>query len=127
VVAYVCDTQEKLMLSDKLYRLILQPDFLPDFLALVLSSSGLQKQISSFKVGMAQSQMNITQANVKKLRVFRPPPEYQTEAVRRISVVDGHLDSERSRRDKLLSLRLALRDELLSGRKRVLISREAAV
>lgn len=126
VVACVHETQEQLMLSDKLYRLVPTPDFRPDFLTLLLSTSDLQKQISSFKVGMAQSQMNIAQTDVKKLIVMKPPLEYQASAVAAISSLDVHLRSEVINRSKLHSLRLGLRDDLLTGRKTVLPIREAA-
>jgi type I restriction enzyme, S subunit len=89
VVAYVHETQEQLMLSDKLYRLMPTDDFRPDFLALLLATSGPQKQISSFKVGMAQSQMNISQTDVKKLAVIKPSLEYQASAVAAVSSLAG--------------------------------------
>lgn len=126
VVAYVHETQEKLMLSDKLYRLIPKHDFRPDFLAMLLSTSNLQKQISSFKVGMAQSQMNIAQSDVKKLAVIKPPLKYQASAVAGVASLDSKLRAEVINRSKLYALRLALRDDLLTGRKPVVAIREAA-
>lgn len=75
---------------------------------------------------MAQSQMNIAQTDVKKLIVMKPPLEYQASAVAAISSLDVHLRSEVINRSKLHSLRLGLRDDLLTGRKTVLPIREAA-
>lgn len=126
VVSYVNETQEQLMLSDKLYRLIPSPDFRPDFLGLILATAGLQKQISSFKVGMAQSQMNISQADVKKLAVIKPPLAYQTSAVDGVSSLDEQLKVEATKLAKLHSLRYGLRDDLLTGRKLVVAIQKAA-
>lgn len=126
VVAYVHETQEQLMLSDKLYRLVPTPDIRPDFLAMLLATADLQRQISAFKVGMAQSQMNVAQADVKKLTVIKPPLEYQQSAVVAVSSLDSRLRSELTNLSKLHSLRLGLREDLLTGRKSVAAIREAA-
>ena len=74
VVAYVKTTQQKLMLSDKLYRLRYKLSVHPEFLAMALASSWTQRHLSTLKTGLAESQTNISQAIVKDLLIRVPLP-----------------------------------------------------
>ena len=66
VVAYVMTTQQKLMLSDKLYRLRYKLSVHPEFLAMALASSWTQRHLSTLKTGLAESQTNMTIAGYRQ-------------------------------------------------------------
>jgi len=119
VVSYVYKTRSKLILSDKIYRLVPTREADGRFLSYSLSSSGSQRHLSNLKTGMAESQTNISQEIVKALLTICPPALEQ-------SLIADHLDrvSEESRRgcsvlSKLRSLKTGLMQDLLTGRKRV--------
>ncbi|MEJ1930226.1 restriction endonuclease subunit S, partial [Nostoc sp. NIES-2111] len=87
VVALVNQTQGKLMLSDKLYRLVPREFIKPNFLVYALSGSRTQSYLSTLKTGLAESQTNISQDIVRSLLVILPS-EIEQESI--ISILNTH-------------------------------------
>lgn len=66
------------MLCDKVYRLRLNRDRVdPRFLAVVLNSWQLQRDIEKLKSGINDSGLNLTQKGVLQLRIPLPPLDVQ--------------------------------------------------
>lgn len=81
VACYVTETRPRLMLSDKVLRLI--PDRTavdPAYLALLLGTPGVRKQIGNLLNG-GTGQNNITQADVRALEIPRLPLPQQHDIV----------------------------------------------
>lgn len=119
VVAYVESSREKLMISDKMYRVRTLPTELPAYIALALSSQVVQVELGRALSGMAESQTNISQAIVKNLSVLRPPFEEQFSIVDRVRTSEGRIREEVESLEKLKALKAGLMDDLLTGRVRV--------
>lgn len=119
VVAYVESSREKLMISDKMYRVRTLPTELPAYIALALSSQVVQVELGRALSGMAESQTNISQAIVKDLVVLRPPLEEQSAIVDRVRTSEGRIREEVESLEKLKALKAGLMDDLLTGRVRV--------
>ncbi|MFM4959686.1 restriction endonuclease subunit S domain-containing protein [Aeromonas caviae] len=119
VVAYVESSREKLMISDKMYRVRTLPTELPAYIALALSSQVVQVELGRALSGMAESQTNISQAIVKNLSVLRPPFEEQFAIVDRVRTSEGRIREEVESLEKLKALKAGLMDDLLTGRVRV--------
>ena len=119
VIAYVYSTRSKLMLSDKIYRLVPTNEADGRFLCYALSSSGSQRHLSNLKTGMAESQTNISQEIVKALMTVCPPSEEQSLIAGRLDHISNESNKSTTVLAKLRSLKTALMQDLLTGRKRV--------
>ncbi|MCY2967877.1 MAG: restriction endonuclease subunit S, partial [Planctomycetota bacterium] len=75
----------RLMISDKIIRLHLITDIVPDFGALVLNTGHTSACIENLKSGMAASQMNISQPKLKSVPIPVPPKEEQLRILERVS------------------------------------------
>jgi type I restriction enzyme, S subunit len=119
VVAYVESSREKLMISDKMYRMRTLPTELPAYIALALSSQVVQTELGRALSGMAESQTNISQAIVKELLVLRPLFEEQSAIVDRVRASEDRIREEDESLEKLKAFKAGLMDDLLTGRVRV--------
>lgn len=119
VVVHVSSTQNKLLLSDKLYRIIPTERIGKQFLALLLSSELIQKQINATKTGLAESQSNISQDIVKKLKVFIPSIREQELIVERMSAINEKIDTEKKYLIKLKLEKKGLMQDLITGKVKV--------
>lgn len=75
--AYVYETRSKLMLSDKLFRLDCVDDANPEFISICLGSYPLRRQIELAIGGAEGLANNLSQSNIKKLCLAKPPIEEQ--------------------------------------------------
>ena len=119
VVALVDNTQGKLMLSDKLYRLVPGENIDPEFLVYALSSSGTQNYLSRRKTGLAESQTNISQDIVRTLLIPLPPLEEQEQITSVLEKYNTCIRTEEAYRDKLKLQKKGLMHDLLTGKVRV--------
>lgn len=119
VLSYVYGTRSKLILSDKIYRLIPAKNVDGRFLCYSLSGFRSQQHLSNLKTGMAESQTNISQDIVKALLTVCPLEEEQTQIADRVDHVSGESNKSMSMLKKLLLLKTALMQSLLTGKKRV--------
>jgi type I restriction enzyme S subunit len=82
MAALVEEEHSNLMLCDKLYRLVLRPDWIiPSFAVLLLRSAGARSQIELGASGASSSMQNISQDVLRELVVAIPPLEEQAEIV----------------------------------------------
>lgn len=116
VVAHVPDTRDKLMISDKLYRLRVTSAHNPSFVATALSSMAVQREISKAISGMAESQTNISQAALKPLLVPIPSRREQDEIMLGLQAQSQKLRDEEDLLEKLRLQKIGLMDDLLTGR-----------
>ncbi len=116
VVAHVPATRDKLMISDKLYRLRVIPQQNPAFLALAMGSTSVQREITKTISGMAESQTNISQSTLKPLPVPRPSRPEQDAIVQALQAQAQKLETEERLLDKLRLQKSGLMDDLLTGR-----------
>lgn len=84
--AYVYETCPRLMLSDKLFRLKCTKDVDPEFLSIALGSYPLRRQIELAIGGAEGLANNLSQANIKKLLLTRPPYDEQKLIVESLKV-----------------------------------------
>ena len=97
VVAYVRQTRQRLMLSDKIIRVKSNPKICdPEFLSLVLSSPFAQTELMQKKSGMAMSQTNISQKTLKELALPIPPLHEQRRIAEILSSVDDAIAATRA-------------------------------
>lgn len=121
VVALVTSTQGRLMLSDKLYRLVPHvAEIEAAYLVLALSGRATQQHLSTLKTGLAESQTNISQAIVRSLWLSLPKRDEQSRICDAYSSLSRQQDGECAGLAKLRTLKLGLMDDLLTGRVRTL-------
>jgi type I restriction enzyme S subunit len=119
VVVYVRETTDKLMLSDKIYRLVPKKGLLPNYVALALSSERTQTHLSTLKTGLAESQTNISQEIVRRLWIGIPQLEEQRESCKRLDAVHKIMKAEIDGLAKLRLQKTGLMQDLLTGKVRV--------
>jgi len=87
-VGIVCEVKKlskKLILSDKTIRMKHNKNFvLPGFMQYVMNCKSIKLNMQKFMTGMADSQVNISQDNIKKFLVLISPIEEQKEIVKKI-------------------------------------------
>jgi type I restriction enzyme, S subunit len=120
VMSYVYETRGKLMLSDKLYRLVPAKNIDGRFLCYSLSGFESQRYLSKLKTGMAESQTNISQDIVKALLTVCPNEKEQAQIADRIDGFSGEANKTLVALKKLRSLKTGLMQDLLTGKKRVM-------
>ncbi|HIK06579.1 MAG TPA: restriction endonuclease subunit S [Trichormus sp. M33_DOE_039] len=103
ICCLVKETRPRLMISDKIIRFHLVEKLLcPEFVVLSLNSGFSQTHIEAQKSGMAESQMNISQAKLRSTPVPLPPLAEQKRIVEKC--------------DRLMSLCDTLEAKLKQGR-----------
>jgi restriction endonuclease S subunit len=119
VTALVRDTPPKLMLSDKLMRLIADKSVIENaYLELVLASADVRRQIDAATSG-SSGQNNISQGLVRALRVHLPSLSRQRQVVAYTEAGRNVVHALKAERSKLLTLKQGLMEDLLTGRVRV--------
>ncbi|MEI7461795.1 MAG: restriction endonuclease subunit S [Pirellula sp.] len=119
VVVHVRETTDKLMLSDKIYRLVPKKGLLPNYFALALSSERTQTHLSTLKTGLAESQTNISQEIVRRLWIGLPKPDEQRKTFERLEAVAQVMQAELNGLAKLRLDKTGLMQDLLTGKVRV--------
>jgi type I restriction enzyme S subunit len=88
--------------------------------------SSRRSQIMFHKLNDQGAKAGINLPAVSQIEVPLPLPDEQDAIVERLDAADEEVARCRIERDKLVALRLGLRDDLLTGRKPVVVLREAA-
>lgn len=107
-----------LMLSDKLLRLRPGSCLSRDFLATVMSSWIVRRQIARLMSG-SSGQKNISQAQIRSFLVPLPSLAEQAECVARLQSVGKRRSGEEASLAKLRLVKSGLMEDLLTGRVRV--------
>ncbi len=84
ICCLVNKTPPKLMISDKIIRFHLYPQIYPAFIELSLNCGASNEFIETKKSGMAESQVNISQGNLKLTPVPLPPLSEQHRIVTKV-------------------------------------------
>jgi type I restriction enzyme, S subunit len=85
ICCLVKKTRPKLMISDKIIRFhLFEPFIFPDFIVLILNTGFSQSFIETQKSGMAESQMNISQAKLRMTPIPLPPFNEQKRIVTKV-------------------------------------------
>lgn len=90
--AYVYATRKRLMLSDKLFRLHCKEDVDAEFVAIALGSFPLRRQIELAIGGAEGLANNLSQANIKKLLIPKPPKTEQEAVTSHIKSVSSKIE-----------------------------------
>ena len=106
-----------LLISDKTLRLVPGPKLSPRYLAYCMQHEIVRSQVRGLISG-STGQGNISQAELRSLRLAIPPRQEQHVVESVVASVDGRLIAERHEVSKLRSLRTGLAADLLSGRVR---------
>lgn len=109
-------TPSKLMLSDKLLRLVPDEDMISkEFLAMVMSSEVVLRQIDKVLSG-SSGQRNISQSQIFGFCAGRPRKVEQSEIALRIEAVESSLVDLKSELQKLRQQKAGLMADLLTGK-----------
>ncbi|MDA2098740.1 restriction endonuclease subunit S [Bacillus luti] len=119
VVSFVEETRDKLILSDKLYRLTPKKHLNPRYLAWALSSDATQRHLSTMKTGMAESQTNISQEIVKNLFIKVMGIEEQDRMIKLLRLTEECIKGMSTELAKLKKVKEGLMQDLLTGEVRV--------
>lgn len=107
----------KLLISDKTLRLVPGPRLSPRYLSYCMQHEMVRSQVRGLISG-STGQGNISQAELRSLRLAIPPRSEQHAIETAVGSVDARLEAERSALSKLHRLRAGLAADLLSGRVR---------
>ena len=94
-VALVSTTRNKLMLSDKVFRIACSKNMLPAFFVRVMGSRMMRTQIELSISGADGLANNLPQSRIKKLMLVRPPVGEQSE-------ICNYIDRQTTRLDTLI-------------------------
>ena len=117
--AFVEATRPRLMLCDKIFRVVAHADSRidPRYLAEVLKTPHLRRQIQDAATGASPTMQNITKPSLLSLRLPLPPLATQQALVAAISAARAGADRERSAAESLsVQAAAALESSLLGTR-----------
>ena len=108
VICIVNEEPQNLILSDKTLRFNLKHEYvLPAYLRIALRSPFGQSNIEKYMVGMAASQVNISQDNMKLFTIPLPPIEEQARIVARVDELMAKIDEYEKIEKELTELQKA--------------------
>ncbi|CAL9503009.1 hypothetical protein SUDANB106_03502 [Streptomyces sp. enrichment culture] len=106
-----------LMLSDKTLRLTEDPEKADrGYIALMLASNYVRRQIGLLCSGSSRSMQNISQESIEKILIHWPTLEEQRKFSHQISMIHEKIRLQTVELTKLRKLKRGLADDLLSGR-----------
>ncbi|MBI6180068.1 restriction endonuclease subunit S [Serratia proteamaculans] len=106
-------TRGKLMISDKIIRFhLISADISAKYISLCLNCGVTAEYLESSKSGMAESQMNISQDNLKFAPVALPPTKIQLKVILTVEDFFSTCDSLKSRLQSAQQTQLHLADAL---------------
>jgi len=116
VISLVKNDPGKLLISDKLYRLLPKRDVSNEYLELALSSQVTQRYLDGFKTGLAESQTNISQAIIRKLVVVYPNDEERECFIIKLKTINKKISSLKMELEKSILIKQGLMHDLLTGK-----------
>ena len=112
--ALVRNTQSKLLLCDKLYRIKLKDSILPEYAELFLNTKTTRWQIESVTSGASSSMQNISQGVVRDLIVFLPPQKEQQDIINYVQNDTDLIDQTITRAQREIELIQEYRTRLIA-------------
>lgn len=101
--AYVVSTRPRLLLCDKIFRVVPlpQPKILPEFIAEVMKLASVRQQIESLATGSSPTMKNITKPSLLSLRFPLPSLPIQKQLVAEVTAARAKIAAERAAAAKL--------------------------
>lgn len=96
--AYVASTRPRLLLCDKIFRVVplKQTKILPEFLVEVMKLPSLRQQIESLATGSSPTMKNITKPSLLSLRFPLPPLAIQKQLVVKVTAARAKIAADRA-------------------------------
>ncbi|MFF7837471.1 restriction endonuclease subunit S [Streptomyces ossamyceticus] len=113
--AVVRSTREKLLLSDKIFRVRLDDRISPDFVATVARGRRIRDLCAAVSNGASQSMANIRFEEVKEWPLPAADPSGQRDLIRRVTQQRATLDALRERIERQLLLLAERRQALITA------------
>lgn len=120
------DVGEPCIYPDLMVRLVFSHEVLPDYMEQVFMSPLMRRQIENAATGTSGSMVKVSSALIRGFVFMKPPVEEQRRILSKLKTHDSNLGSNVQSRAKLRSLKTALMQDLLIGRRRVTTLLEAA-
>lgn len=114
-VAYVSEPPERLMLSDKIFRLHLSPAVLPPYFAMIFGSRYMRHQIKQAISGAEGLANNLPQSSLKSFAIAIPPIQEQAQLIAFIATELTKLDLLVSTTERSIKLLKERRSALIAA------------
>ena len=113
IVCMVENNCDKLILSDKTVRIDYMHDYCnPKFLVFVLNSSAIHELVMSATVGMAASQVNVSQGSIQNTLIPFPPSKEQLRIINKLEALLPQIKKYDNAQNKLDELNKTVKDIL---------------
>jgi len=112
------DFDDRTILTENAARIHILTDDLPEYLAMQLNGSTVQMQILEDK-GIGAGVPKLALFRIQQFLIPWPKQEEQMKIVQRLQFFDGSMQNQKEVLAKLRSLKTALMQDLLTGKKRV--------
>jgi type I restriction enzyme, S subunit len=113
-IAYVSEPPPRLMLSDKIFRIHLQPVVSPRFFAAAFASRYLRHQIEQAISGAEGLANNLPQSSLKSFTIAVPPADEQTNIVAFVEAEIARLGALTAEAERVIALLKERRNALIS-------------
>lgn len=111
IVCMVENNCDKLILSDKTVRIDYMHDYCnPKFLVFVLNSSAIHELVMSATVGMAASQVNVSQVSIQNTLIPFPPSKEQQRIIDKLGALLPQIEKYDNAQNKLDELNKTVKD-----------------
>ena len=111
IVCMVENNCDKLILSDKTVRIDYMHDYCnPKFLVFVLNSSAIHELVMSATVGMAASQVNVSQGSIQNTLIPFPPSKEQQRIINKLEALLPQIKKYDNAQNKLDELNKTVND-----------------
>ena len=111
IVCMVENNCDKLILSDKTVRIDYMHDYCnPKFLVFVLNSSAIHELVMSATVGMAASQVNVSQGSIQNTLIPFPPSKEQLRIINKLEALLPQIKKYDNAQNKLDELNKTVKD-----------------
>ena len=111
IVCMVENNCDKLILSDKTVRIDYMHDYCNQkFLVFVLNSSAIHELVMSATVGMAASQVNVSQSSIQNTLIPFPPSKEQQRIVNKLKALLPQIEKYDNAQNKLDELNKTVKD-----------------
>jgi type I restriction enzyme S subunit len=112
------DFDDRTILTENAARIHILTDELPEYLAMQINGFTVQRQILEDK-GIGAGVPKLALFRIQQFLIPWPTREEQLQIVRRLQLFDGSMQKQKDELRKMRSLKTALMQDLLTGKKRV--------
>ena len=119
LVGIFYDIGEPCIYADLMVRLSFKKNVSAKFMEYVFSSAIIRRQIESGAIGTSGSMVKINATMIKDITFAKPPLKEQERLLMQLQIQRCHIRGLRTAQTKLISLKTALMQDLLTGKRRV--------